>query len=113
MSEQTFKSIHLKPAEESEESIQALEKKAAYARQHGFQPSNFQITYDLVQTRDEDEQMKADLEEAKSVLLDRKSHAQIKKYQELENDKIEEAEKKAKIYQKFNGFMAHDIEIVE
>ena len=50
----------------------------SYLREHGFAPSSFSISYDLVQT--EEEQMKDDLEEARQVLLDRASRAEIQKY---------------------------------
>ena len=57
--------------------------------------------------------MKADLEEAKSVLLDRKSHAEIEHYQEIEAEKLKEAEMHTQVYQKVNGFAPAQFEIVE
>ena len=57
--------------------------------------------------------MHEDLEEAKSVLLDRQHIAEIQKFQDEENIKIQVAEAKAKSFAVKNGFTPSNFEIVD
>ena len=57
--------------------------------------------------------MKKDLEEAKSVLMDRENVAQIQKYQDEENIKIKAAEEHAKSFAVKNGFTPSNFEIID
>ena len=92
--------------------IQDGEAEKKYLREHGFARAQFSIVHDLVQLNDENSEMHADLEEAKSVLLDRQHIAEIQKYQDEENIKIKVAEEKAKSFAVKNGFTPSNFEIV-
>ena len=87
----------------------------AYVRAHGFPPNQFSIitSESLLQTSDEVDDMKKEVEEARAVVQDRENMLAIKKYQDKENHKIALAEENAKFFAKENGFAPSHFEIVE
>ena len=62
----------------------------AYTRAHGFPPNQFSIvsSQQLLQTADEVDDMRKEVEEARAVVKDREDLLAIKKYQDAENKKL-------------------------